>query len=162
MDSVKYFSVEVCFTTILSQSIGCQCYFKHSKENKRNGNCTDFIGLHWKKNRFARSCLILIKLLTLYLAIIYSTQLSNSIHWLTIKSSLVDFRDFTYFFTRTFFPFPLSRHLSVHLSVTQNVWCGLMAQPCCWFWETQISVFDLIDEIFENLNSIMNIFQETQ
>ena len=33
-------------------------------------------------------------------------------------------------------------------------------QPCCWFGESKHTAFDLIDEIFEKLNSISSTFHE--
>ena len=79
MDSVtNIFLWKSCITTILSQGRGCQCYLKCIKNNW-NGNFSDFIDLH-EKDRFGRSCLILLKLLVVYLAIICSWQLSNSSH----------------------------------------------------------------------------------
>ena len=108
-----------------------------------------------EKNRSDRSRLILLKLLALYLAI--SWQLSNSSHqsitkihpWILQIS-----------FTQMFFSISFDKCLSIYL-VTQSVWCGLSGQPCYWFGETSTyNAFDLTDEIFENLNSISNIFQE--
>ena len=59
-----------------------------------------------------------------------------------------------------FFSISFDKCLSIYL-VTQSVWCGLSGQPCYWFGETSTyNAFDLTDEIFENLNSISNIFQE--
>ena len=80
MDSViNIFLWKSCITTILSQGRAyLMCYLKCIKNNW-NGNFSDFIDLQ-EKDRFGRSCLILLKLLALYLAITCSWQLSNSSH----------------------------------------------------------------------------------
>ena len=67
MDSVSsIFLWKYCFTFILSQSIGGQCYLKRSQKQLER----KFFWFHrrtWKKSRSDRSCLILLKLLVLYL-----------------------------------------------------------------------------------------------
>ena len=56
-----------------------------------NGKFYDFIDLQ-EKNRFGRSCLVLLKLLDLYLAIIYSWQLpSNSLYRFFLSTDVFPF-----------------------------------------------------------------------
>ena len=50
MDFVKYLSVEVVFTTVLSQSIGCRCYLNLKRSQKQvERNFSNFIDLQEKK-----------------------------------------------------------------------------------------------------------------
>ena len=60
-------------------------------KNNWNGKFYDFIDLQ-EKNRFGRSCLVLLKLLDLYLAIIYSWQLSsNSLYRFFLSTDVFPF-----------------------------------------------------------------------
>ena len=61
------------FTTILSQIRGCWCYVKYNRKQLEWKFCW-FHRLAGGKNRFGRSCLILLTLLALNIASIYSWQ----------------------------------------------------------------------------------------
>ena len=55
--------------------------------------------------------------------------------------------------------FHFFRQMPVYL-VTQRIWCGLSNQPCCCFQEIKHNAFNIIDEFFENLNTVSIIFKE--
>ena len=83
------FSLWMCFTIILPQSIGCQCYFKCSQKQLEQ----KFFWFHWLtgKNKFGISCLILRKLLALHLSIIYELNWIAFMVWLTDERRLALF-----------------------------------------------------------------------
>ena len=97
-------------------------------------------------------------MLALYLAAIYSRQLSNSSQWSTTKIHPYISGILQSSFTQTFFHF--FRQMPVYLA-TQRIWCGLSNQPCCCFPEIKRNAFNITDEIFENLNTVSNIFKES-
>ena len=68
------FSLWMCFTIILPQSMGCQCYFNCSQKQLEQ----KFFWFHWLtgKNKFGISCLILRKLLA------YTFQLN--MNWIAL------------------------------------------------------------------------------
>ena len=110
---------------------------------------------------------ILQQLLALYFAIRYSWQLSSSEKSLVGKKNssvcLKDFTDLDFFFTfclSCFFSFSLKN--ACLLSRLRRIYAVLWVADRFVGWETpQNNVFDLIQEMFENLNSISNIFQKT-
>ena len=120
MNSVtNIFLWKECFTTILSQSIGCQCYLKRTIKNNGNRNFSNFIDLQ-EKNKFGRSSLNLGKLLALQLTIIYRWQLSDISHQQTIKIHPYISRILQIFCTQMFFSISFDKCLFTQ-SVTQRL-----------------------------------------
>ena len=105
---------------------------------------------------------ILQQLLALYLAIIYSWQVLSSEEFYSgkkfihISQAFYRLRFFFFIFFSFFFIF-FDKCLFT-LSVTQNVCCTKSSQPFCWLGDTKTVILTK----FENLNFILNIFQETR
>ena len=75
------------------------------------------------------------------------------------KNSSVHLRDFTDFFNTDVFSFPMA---NACLLCWWHKECGVVLAPCIavCLERRKHNAFDIVDEIFENLNSISNIFQE--
>ena len=73
----RYFSVEMVLQLFCHKVKGANAILCVVQNNWK-GNFSNFIDLQGKKDRFDRSFIILRKLLALYLAILYTWQLSNS------------------------------------------------------------------------------------
>ena len=107
---------------------------------------------------------ILQQLLALYFAFIYRWQHSSGEKSLVGKKNssiyLKDFTDLDFFFFSFFsFFFVFFDNYLFTLSVTQIVCCSRSGQPFCRLRDTWRQCFWAI---FENSNSTLNIFQETQ
>ena len=125
-------------------------------KNKWNRNFSDSIDLQ-EKNRFGRSYLNILNLLA-----IYCWQLSNSSQLSTYSS--VYLRDFTNLFYKDVFSISFDKYLFIcRLRKAYGVvWSNRLAMLLVQR-DVLYNAFDLIDESFENINSIFRtFFQEPQ
>ena len=151
----KYFSVDMVF---YNYSVAMQTKIMLSSviKNSQNGNFADFIDLN-QKNKFGRSCLILLQPLALYFALYIADNIQVAVKEKKSSVYLKDFPDF--FNTDVFFTF-FDKCLFTY-SMMQSPCFTPSCQSWCWLGKLKHNASDYIGKMFLNLNFISNIFQET-